>query len=50
MIEILDLDQVTKGRTRGTIGLGPFLKHLKMFNPQFPVYNDLANGEVYKNI
>jgi len=35
MIEILDLDIVTKAREYGTIGLGPFLKHLREYHHDF---------------
>lgn len=50
MIEILDLDNVTKAREYGTIGLGPFFKHLREYNHKFPVYRELEKGEVYKEL
>jgi len=50
MIEVLDLDNVAKAREYGTIGLGPFLKHLREYHHEFPVYKDLEKGEVYKTL
>ncbi len=50
LIEILDLDNVAKSREYGTIGLGPFFKHLKEFHHEFPIYKELEKGEIYKRI
>ena len=50
MIEILDLDNVIKAREYGTIGLGPFLKHLREYHHDSPVYKELEKGEVYKTL
>jgi predicted amidohydrolase len=50
MIEILDLDNVTKAREYGTLGLVPFLKHLREYHHEFPVYKEIEKGEVYKTL
>jgi predicted amidohydrolase len=50
MIEILDLDNVTKARKYGTIGLGPFLQHLRLYNHEFSIYKGIGEGDVFKKI
>lgn len=50
MIEILDLDNVTKAREYGTLCIGPFWKHLLEYHHEFSVYEKLEEGEVYKKL
>ncbi len=51
LTEILDLDQVTRAREYGTIGLCQTLKELRDFPYEFPIYKEgIARGAVFRNL
>jgi len=51
LTEILDLDQVTRTREYGNLGMAQTLKQLRDTNIQFPPYqNNFASGEVFKTL
>ncbi len=51
LTELLDLDQVTKTREYGTLGLCQTWKQLRQFRGQFPMYRaDIATGPIYRSL
>jgi formamidase len=51
MTEILDLDNVTKSREFGSLGLCQLWKQLRDFPGHFPIYqNGIAGGPIYRDL
>ncbi len=51
MTELLNLDQVTKTREFGTLGLCQTWKQLREFRGRFPIYGDkLSDGAIFKQM
>ena len=48
--EILDLDRVTRTREYGTLGMTQSLKQLRDSKVSFPQYENVARGEVFKDL
>ncbi len=51
LTELIDLDQVSKAREFGTLGLCQTWKQLREFQGRFPIYsNDISSGSIYQNL
>ena len=50
MTEILDIDQVRWVRENGQRGLSPLWKSLRNFPGNFPIYQDIKKGNIFKNL
>ena len=51
LTEIIDLDDVTKSREYGSLGLCQLWKQLRDYPQDFPIYkNGIATGPIYKNL
>lgn len=51
MTELINLDQVTKTREFGTMGLCQTWKQLRTFQGHFPMYGpDMASGPVFEHL
>jgi hypothetical protein len=51
LTEIIDLDDVTKSREYGSLGLCQLWKQLRDYPQDFPIYkNGIATGPIYENL